>query len=1398
MNSARRADFDQHAQPALLWSPPASNSEQPQRTTRKSHRGQDSTPRAQGSTREYASDARATPQPSNPQQYYASTSNRVQQPTGTNPSSSHVRGEVSSNAATYGSSQGRPTPSQTPTPTNVYPDVYQLRAYMQQTRPGKTSSKEKLDDKDRRPGSATPQPTQTSAPYPVPAAPTQQGAQYASKEPRTRDASSRRETKESDRRREERYRDTGRDTDESDREKIRRQRDEMERERSRDRTRQYEEQYRDRTKDRARDPRHRPTYAQNVPMSTDMRGKESDSDSSNRRMFSAAEGHKKYYSDDRVHSSRFLPNIFSRSSRKTPTPQPVQTSNSQGHSQPVQAPNHPINHAQTHPPAEAKSKHGSTSTKFMLYPQKDPQSGKHGVDDPRSRREAHRPSATVQPGAPQSNNPASMQYATTHNAAMHNARATQAGLATTTQPATSAAAYASWSPPLQDPYRQLQSPISPLSGLQGTLQQQLSSNHPSAPMATSNNRATGAPSVQPDHPAHRNETNAPRDDRQVHTSASNGSPGQGRRERSSLEQARSPPPTANAAIGGYSPQGYSGSGSQQTSAVQYQLAESQRYQDRAQAVQQGVRYANSHTGQAIYSNNVSPPESRDLAQKGGVLPSSTGSYAVAGANNMHGGGAVPTQAHHVAQPQAVPDTYSTRPDLLKQPSYDQGRRSLQSPGLSIATTVDTAATTVTSSNYQASANTILGVSTNPSNGSREQVHGAGNSSTPVASVDPSKHNAPYPGPMSAPPTAMASPSPYRNRPEADMGRPVPVHHSNSMPSPAPHVQQHAQGVAGVYPTTAQLSQRSATTGIPVAPSNRSGWENVYPGAGPGLASTNAKPPSREGPAPKFPVIETPSTPSSGRTAGTPPFLTPSSNVMGNKTLPPATPQSIHASIAAQPIAHTASSSSKPVMAAAPSVQSGASNSHSSSSNSHPGPGAHRPNQPSQVMHTPVSHQQQHPSTLPISGANPRSDPHHVGSPQASAPYPSVTSPIQHGPTLREPRTQQPPQISNPNSAHSVFPQTHEMPPTSVPKNPSKDSSIHRQSRNKENSQPWFSGMIGRNPSRDSQDTKDTGSLRAASIMGEAPVRKPSKLSKQPPKRSQTHPVPPQMAAPSGQGRGRTLSDTESSRMDALRHLMPSRASVDAHGRRNNSSSSVAQAAYGRAPSAPPGSRDSSQERKKKGVFSRFFSSGPKSSDIKNPQQTWYTSQQQGSSDTLRRETSRQDDRYKRESVLPDVRRTVDTKVVPPPVSTKGNVPPTLTIPLNIPSTEKRSPAGKTFKPNFRFLAPKRHRTMSAASLEAMDGTALNGLSTHPSMSTLTSTMLTTSVQPLPTRDPLNAAEEWRNNGETSLRGRGSGTRRVRPGVTFDVEEDPPDDVLEARIPLARAASGRLQRRRPSK
>lgn len=49
----------------------------------------------------------------------------------------------------------------------------------------------------------------------------------------------------------------------------------------------------------------------------------------------------------------------------------------------------------------------------------------------------------------------------------------------------------------------------------------------------------------------------------------------------------------------------------------------------------------------------------------------------------------------------------------------------------------------------------------------------------------------------------------------------------------------------------------------------------------------------------------------------------------------------------------------------------------------------------------------------------------------------------------------------------------------------------------------------------------------------------------------------------------------------------------------------------------------------------------------------------------------------------------------------------------------------------------------------------------------------TPLQPPPLRDPLVAAQEWRNKEEAAMRDRGT-ARRVRPGVVFDVEEEHPE------------------------
>lgn len=64
----------------------------------------------------------------------------------------------------------------------------------------------------------------------------------------------------------------------------------------------------------------------------------------------------------------------------------------------------------------------------------------------------------------------------------------------------------------------------------------------------------------------------------------------------------------------------------------------------------------------------------------------------------------------------------------------------------------------------------------------------------------------------------------------------------------------------------------------------------------------------------------------------------------------------------------------------------------------------------------------------------------------------------------------------------------------------------------------------------------------------------------------------------------------------------------------------------------------------------------------------------------------------------------DTK----PSIVRSKVPPPITVPISIPITERKSPNHKVFTP-FRYLSSKRNRTVSAASVEAVDGTAVSSV-----------------------------------------------------------------------------------------
>ncbi|KAG5646660.1 hypothetical protein DXG03_002650 [Asterophora parasitica] len=147
----------------------------------------------------------------------------------------------------------------------------------------------------------------------------------------------------------------------------------------------------------------------------------------------------------------------------------------------------------------------------------------------------------------------------------------------------------------------------------------------------------------------------------------------------------------------------------------------------------------------------------------------------------------------------------------------------------------------------------------------------------------------------------------------------------------------------------------------------------------------------------------------------------------------------------------------------------------------------------------------------------------------------------------------------------------------------------------------------------------------------------------------------------------------------------------------------------------------------------------------------------------------------------------DTNVVSS-LAARVNPPPPITVPIPInPSTtpDRMSPNSKPFTP-FRYLTQKRNRTMSAASLEAQDGTAPNTVVGSP-----TASMHSTQppIQPPPLRDPFIATQEWRKQEAAEIREVATGKwRRARPGVVFDVEEDPRDDQKRRPVPRVKPST----------
>ncbi|KAK0459648.1 uncharacterized protein EV420DRAFT_1536970 [Desarmillaria tabescens] len=124
-----------------------------------------------------------------------------------------------------------------------------------------------------------------------------------------------------------------------------------------------------------------------------------------------------------------------------------------------------------------------------------------------------------------------------------------------------------------------------------------------------------------------------------------------------------------------------------------------------------------------------------------------------------------------------------------------------------------------------------------------------------------------------------------------------------------------------------------------------------------------------------------------------------------------------------------------------------------------------------------------------------------------------------------------------------------------------------------------------------------------------------------------------------------------------------------------------------------------------------------------------------------------------------------------PLASRVKVPPPVSVPRNVAiyDASGKSPTKTNFSP-FKALAAasKRHRTVSAASAEAVNGTAPNTVVGSPTASMHSQTPL----QVPPARDPMVATREWREQNADSYRKSG---KKNRPGVVFELDEEPAED-----------------------
>lgn len=135
----------------------------------------------------------------------------------------------------------------------------------------------------------------------------------------------------------------------------------------------------------------------------------------------------------------------------------------------------------------------------------------------------------------------------------------------------------------------------------------------------------------------------------------------------------------------------------------------------------------------------------------------------------------------------------------------------------------------------------------------------------------------------------------------------------------------------------------------------------------------------------------------------------------------------------------------------------------------------------------------------------------------------------------------------------------------------------------------------------------------------------------------------------------------------------------------------------------------------------------------------------------------------------------------------------VTAPPVKPSARERKESGSNLLTPFKFLTmnSRRNRTISGASLDACDGnTATNTVVESPAQSTVGPAPFPP-LSPPPIRDPMLATTEWRDREEAERREQKRG-KILRPGVTFDVADDPPPTGTSSKrgAKLVRRKSGR--------